>query len=254
MRGGFWVMGIRREVNFVESSMQRRRFIRLSASLCALGMAPFYGRGSRASTQKPYQRVKLVDAQGKGIKTAALEEEESYLFFYPYMSTPCFLLNLGAQHERLRLASAYDNPHGWPGGVGLDGSIVAYTAICTHQVTRPSPRKSFINYNPKGGQSVSASGRITCCLHGSMFDPAQGGKVVGGPAPQPLTAIELDYDKETDELHAVGIYGEEIFKAYFKAYRKELRQEFGPALVRQESSGAAVVMRLSDYTKRQFFC
>ena len=179
-------------------------------------------------------------------------EDESYLFFYPYMSTPCFLLNLGARPARLPLASA--NPGGWPGGVGLDQSIVAYAAICTHQVTRPSPRKSFINYNAKGGKADEAAGRITCCLHGSMFDPAQGGKVVGGPAPQPLTAIELDHDEELDELHAVGTHGAEIFKAYFKAYRKELRQEFGPAVVRQESSGAAVVMRLSDYTKRQFFC
>ena len=234
--------------------MQRRRFIRLAAGICALGTAPLVGLGSQAATLKRYERVKLVDAQGSGIKAAVLEEDESYLFFYPYMSTPCFLLNLGAQRDCLRLTSAYDNPCGWPGGVGLDRSIVAYAAICTHQVTRPSPRKSFINYNPKGGRSGKASGRITCCLHGSMFDPTQGGKVVGGPAPQPLTAIELDYDEETDELYAVGARGGEIFKAYFKAYRKELRLEFGPALVRQESSGEAVVMRLSDYTKRQFFC
>ena len=87
-----------------------------------------------------------------------------------------------------------------------------------------------------------------------MFDPAQGGKVVGGPAPQPLTTIKLDHDEENDELYAVGTHGGEVYKAYFKAYRRELRQEFGPALVRQESSGEAVVMRLSNYTKRQFFC
>ena len=234
--------------------MQRRRFIRFAAGIFALGTAPLLGRGGQAATLKRYHRVKLVDAQGNGIKTAALEEDESYLFFYPYMGTPCFLLNLGAQHDRLRLASAYGNPCGWPGGIGADRSIVAYAAICTHQVTRPSPKKSFINYNPKGGKSGEASGRITCCLHGSMFDPAQGGKVVGGPAPQALTAIELDYDEETDGIHAVGTHGGEVFKAYFKAYRKELRQEFGPALARQESSGEAVVMRLSDYTKRQFFC
>lgn len=234
--------------------MQRRRFIQLAAGTLALGTAPFVGRGSQATALKRYQRVKLVDAQGNGIKTAVLEEDENYLFFYPYMSTPCFLLNLRAQRDRLRLASAYGNPCGWPGGVGLERSIVAYAAICTHQVTRPSPRKSFINYNPKVGKSGAASGRITCCLHGSIFDPAQGGKVVGGPAPQPLTAIELDYDEETDGLHAVGTHGGDVFKAYFKAYRKELRQEFGPALVRQESSGKAVVTRLSDYTKRQFFC
>lgn len=234
--------------------MQRRRFVRLAAGLFALGTAPFVGRGSQAATLKAYQRVKLVDERGNGIKAAALEADESYLFFYPYVSTPCFLLNLGARHERSRLAAADDNPSGWPGGVGLNGSVVAYVAICTHQVTRPSPTKSFINYNAKVGEPGEASGRIRCCLHGSVFDPAQGGKVVGGPAPQPLTAIELDYDEGADELHAVGTHGGEVFKAYFKAYRKELRQEFGTALVRQESSGEAVVMRLSDYTKRQFFC
>lgn len=233
--------------------MQRRRFIRIAAGIFALGTAPFLSTGGQAATQKRYQRVKLIDDQGNGIKAAALQADESYLFFYPYMSTPCFLLNLGARHERLRLAPACDNPCGWLGGVGLDHSIVAYAAICTHQVTRPSPKKSFINYDLKAGSS-GEPGRITCCLHGSMFDPAQGGKVVGGPAPQPLTAIELDYDPETDGLHAVGTQGGDVFKAYFKAYRKELRQEFGPALARQESSGEAVVIRLSDYTKRQFFC
>ena len=234
--------------------MQRRRFIRLAAGLFALGTSPLVVRGSRAATSRRYQRVRLIDAEGNGIKTAALEADDSYLFFYPYMSTPCFLLNLGAQYERLRQALACGKPCGWPGGVGSDRSIVAYAAICTHQVTRPSPSKSFINYHPKRGKSGDAPGRITCCLHGSIFDPAQGGKVVGGPAPRPLTAVELDYDQGTDGLHAVGTHGGEVFKAYFKAYRKELRQEFGPARVRQESSGEAVVMRLSDYTTRQFFC
>ena len=222
----------------------------LAAGVLALGTAPFAIRESPAATLKQYQRVRLVDVQGNGIKAAALEVDENYLFFYPYMGTPCFLLNLGAQHDRLHLAPA--SPWEWSGGVGLGRSIVAYAAICTHQVTRPSPKKSFINY--KGANSDDASGRITCCLHGSMFDPAQGGKVVGGPAPQPLTAITLDYDEETDGLYAVGTRGGEVFKAYFRAYRKELRQEFGTALARQESSGEAVVMRLSDYTKRQFFC
>ena len=218
--------------------MRRRNFIKLATGMLALGTANFLGHDGEAETPKPYQRVKLVNDQGHAIKTATLREDEGYLFFYPYRSTPCFLLKLGAGQ----------------GGVGRAGSVVAYAAICTHQVTRPSPRKSFINYRPKGDGAGDASGRITCCLHGSVFDPAQGGKVVGGPAPLPLTTIRLDYDEENDELYAVGTLGGDVYKAYFKAYRKELRQEFGAALVRQESSGEAVVMRFSDYAKRQFFC
>ena len=238
----------------MDSGMRRRNFIRLATGVFALGTANFLGRDGQAATPEFYQRVKLVDDQGHGIKTAALQPDEGYLFFYPYQSTPCFLLNLGAGQNGSGQASARQNPAGMSGGVGLGKSIVAYAAICTHQVTRPSPRKSFINYRPRGAEAGEASGRITCCLHGSMFDPAQGGKVVGGPAPQPLTTIKLDYDEGNDELYAVGTHGGDVYKAYFKAYRKELRQEFGPALVRQESSGEAVVMRFSDYTKRQFFC
>ena len=233
--------------------MRRRNFIRLVTGILAWGAADFPRRGGEAETPRSYQRVKLVDGQGYGIKTAALRADEGYLFFYPYRSTPCFLLKLGAGHEDSRRV-VQQNPCTWQGGVGPGRSIVAYAAICTHQVTRPSPRKSFINFRPRGDEAGEPSGRITCCLHGSIFDPAQGGKVVGGPAPQPLTTIKLDYDTENDELYAVGTRGGEVYKSYFKAYRKELRQEFGPALVRQESSGEAVVMRFSDYTKRQFFC
>ena len=234
--------------------MRRRNFIRLTTGVLALGTASFLGRDGEAEALEPYQRVRLVDGNGQGIKTAALEADEGFLFFYPYRSTPCFLLNLAAARDDSENVRTHQNPCAWPGGVGQGGSIVAYAAICTHQVTRPSPRKSFINYRPGGDEAGEASGRITCCLHGSMFDPAHGGKVVGGPAPQPLTTIKLEYDEENDELYAVGTLGVEVYKAYFKAYRKELREEFGPALVRQESSGEAIVVRLSEYTKRQFFC
>ena len=234
--------------------MRRRNFIRLATGVLAIGTAGFLRRDGEAESAKPYQRVQLVDDQGRGIKAAALRGDEGYLFFYPYRSTPCFLLKLGNGADHSGQTAAQRNPCAWQDGVGQDGSIVAYAAICTHQVTRPSPRKSFINYRPRGDEAGEASGRITCCLHGSMFDPARGGKVVGGPAPQPLTTIKLDYDEANDELYAVGTRGNEVYKAYFKAYRKELRQEFGAALVRQESTGKAVVMRFSDYTKRQFFC
>ena len=170
--------------------MRRRNFIRLATGILAIGTAGFLRRDGEAEAAKPYQRVQLVDDQGRGIKAAALRGDEGYLFFYPYRSTPCFLLKLGNGVDNSGQTGAQGNPRAWQDGVGHDGSIVAYAAICTHQVTRPSPRKSFINYRPRGDEAGEASGRITCCLHGSMFDPARGGKVVGGPAPQPLTTIE----------------------------------------------------------------
>jgi cytochrome b6-f complex iron-sulfur subunit len=60
--------------------------------------------------------------------------------------------------------------------VHLDsGDFVAYSAICTHQ-------GCDVDY--KGGQ-------IACPCHGSVFDPANGGAVVTGPATTPLPEIPV---------------------------------------------------------------
>ncbi|HET7481039.1 MAG TPA: Rieske (2Fe-2S) protein [Rubrobacteraceae bacterium] len=60
--------------------------------------------------------------------------------------------------------------------VHLDsGDFVAYSAVCTHQ-------GCTVAY--KGGQ-------LACPCHGSIFDPANGGSVVNGPAQQPLPEIPV---------------------------------------------------------------
>ena len=50
--------------------------------------------------------------------------------------------------------------------------VFAYSAICTHQ-------GCVVAYNSLGKT-------LDCPCHGSRFDPANGGKVLGGPAPLPL--------------------------------------------------------------------
>src|SRR5918998_237975 len=60
--------------------------------------------------------------------------------------------------------------------VHLDsGDFVAYSAICTHQACT-------VAY--QGGQ-------LACPCHGSVFDPANGGAVVTGPATTPLPEIPV---------------------------------------------------------------
>jgi arsenite oxidase small subunit len=56
--------------------------------------------------------------------------------------------------------------------------FVAYSAVCTHQ-----------------GCTVAYSGQdgmLNCPCHGSVFDPAQSGEAVQGPAQQPLADIPVE--------------------------------------------------------------
>lgn len=61
--------------------------------------------------------------------------------------------------------------------VHLDnGDFVAYSAICTH-------RQCEVAY---------ADGELVGPCHGSVFDPADGGAVVNGPATEPLPEIPVE--------------------------------------------------------------
>jgi rieske iron-sulfur protein len=56
--------------------------------------------------------------------------------------------------------------------------VVAFSAICPHAACLVSGW-------------VAQTGRLHCPCHGSEYDPAKGGMVVGGPAPQPLPALPV---------------------------------------------------------------
>lgn len=56
-----------------------------------------------------------------------------------------------------------------------NGDFVAYSAVCTHQ-------QCEVAYQ---------DGQLACPCHGSLFDPANGGEVVQGPAQQPLPEIPV---------------------------------------------------------------
>jgi serine/threonine protein kinase/Rieske Fe-S protein len=58
-----------------------------------------------------------------------------------------------------------------------NGKFVAYDRACTHQ-------KVLVNYDPN-------TGKLICPLHGSIFDPANNGKVVRGPATIPLAMVPI---------------------------------------------------------------
>jgi Rieske Fe-S protein len=73
--------------------------------------------------------------------------------------------------------------------------------FCSHQLTYPTRQISFISYRERSTASrISKPNMIHCCSEHSEYDPAAGARVLGGPAPQPLCAILLEYDAATDAL------------------------------------------------------
>ena len=231
--------------------MERRRFLQV----CGAAAASF-GAGNLAADVRPhlYARAKLLDAQGAPLKAARVPANHTLVFHYPYASTPCFLLNLGRPVKASATLKTADNQaYEWRGGVGAGRSVVAYSAICAHKLTYPTRDISFISFRAEKGPGNRHSNVIHCCSEHSQYDPAEGARVVAGPAPQPLAAILLEHDEKTDELHAVGTLGGEMFNAFFEKFGFRLEMEHG-ARMKEAVQGTCVVETLENYCKQQVKC
>ena len=79
-----------------------------------------------------------------------------------------------------------------------DQGFVAYSAICTHL----GCTVSWV----KNKQSPSAS-YTECFCHNSIFNPARGAKVIGGPAPIPLAQIGVKVSKDGTLVFTSGFSG-----------------------------------------------
>ena len=235
--------------------MERRQFVKLCAASAAFGSAApdLFAQQEKNLAPRLYQRVRLVDEHGQALKAANLPRERSLIFHYPFFSTPCFLLNLERKTQAALLQTADRQSYQWQGGVGPDQTVVAYSAICAHQLTYPTRDISFINYRAGRGVANRRGQVIHCCSEHSEYDPAAGGRVLGGPAPQPLAAIILEHDRKSDELDAVGTLGGEMFNAFFRKFEFRLAMEHG-ASARTPSKDFVTVTELENYCKQQVKC
>src|SRR5262245_8488684 len=230
--------------------MQRREFVKFCAATAAAAGATGLPADARAQL---YSRSRLVDAKGAPLKARAVPAHRNLIFHYPYTTTPCFLLNLGKPVKAsAQLRTAENRTYEWRGGVGAQRSIVAYSAICAHQLAYPTKDISFISYRAEKSARNPHANVIHCCAEHSQYDPAEGGKVVAGPAPQPLAAILLEHEARTDELVAVGTLGGEMFNQFFAKYELKLQLEGGAP--RQAASGTCVVHEMQDYCRQQVKC
>lgn len=231
--------------------MQRRDFM-VACAASALGVS--LPAAPADAQPRFYSRARLVDPGGRPLSARALAVNRNFIFHYPFAGTPCFLLNLGRPTKPVaQLKTADKQIYQWPGGVGMDQNIVAYSAICTHRLTYPTREISFISY--RGDKSIGSkfSQVIHCCSEHSQYDPSEGAKVVAGPAPQPLAAILLDYDPNSDGLYAVGTLGGELFNEFFTKYEFRLAVDHrGQA--RAAVEGSCVVKELTEYCKQQVKC
>jgi arsenite oxidase small subunit len=235
--------------------MERRDFLKI----CSAGAATaggFAAPSLLAADARPhlYQRALLVDGRGQPLRAKAIPANRNLIFHYPYASTPCFLLNLGKPAKASAQLKTVDNQaYEWRGGVGPARSVVAYSAICAHQLTYPTRDISFISFRAETSARNRHANVIHCCSEHSQYDPAEGGKVVAGPAPQPLASILLEWDSSKDEIHAVGTLGGEMFNAFFAKYEFKLTLE-GDNAPRRPVQGRAAVVELENYCKQQVKC
>lgn len=233
------------------NAAQRRDLMRQAACVAgawaASGVLPLVAAGE----PQHHPRSLLVGVTGDPLPARQLKVGEPYLFNYPFVSSPVFLLALQREVRGTELVTETKQHYAAPGGVGPNHSIVAFSAICAHKLMYPTPTLSFIGVRTGlGGEPPYV---IHCCGDNSRYDPAQGAHVIAGPAPQPLAAVLLEWDAGTDRLYAVGTRGGEMFAAFFDKYAFKLEMELG-SRAKQESAATAVVQPASAYSRQWQTC
>ena len=234
----------------------RRRFIGFCASSAAMaaGLPELLAATGSSGQVQRYGRALLVRPGGSPLDAATLEPGVNYIFNYPYASTPCFLLDLGRPvATNVELRTRDDDTYEWRGGVGPNHSIVAFSAICSHRMTHPDPDVSFISYHPPGRHAPEDRGVIHCCSENSIYDPFNGARVLSGPAPEPLAAIELIYDASARTLTAAGATGGTMFDRFLDRFGHRLSINYGRRY-NQRVADRTEVVPLDEFSRTRFDC
>lgn len=234
--------------------MDRRSFIgSCTAGAAGLSAASLSSWAAADARPREYAPALLVDERGAPLKASTLKPQVNYVFLYPFEGTPVFLLDLGRSVGPHTLSTQDRNAYNWPGGVGRNRSIVAFSAICSHQLAYPSREVSFISFRKKRAQRGVQDGLIHCCAEHAQYDPARGAEVLSGPAKQPLCAVLLAHDPAADTLTAHATLGGEMFDAFFRKFEAKLSQDVGPK-AHDVVTGQAVVQELERFCRNPIQC
>jgi Rieske Fe-S protein len=234
--------------------MDRRSFIESctagAACMSASAALPVFAADAKP---RPYAPALLVDERGDPQKASQLKPLTNYVFHYPFVATPVFLLDLGKPALPRSLSTRSRDSYSWPGGVGPQRSIVAYSAICAHKLVYPTRDVSFISFRKTRAQRGVQDQLIHCCAEHSQYDPARGAQVLSGPAPQPLCAVLLTHDPKADTLTAYATLGGELFDEFFRMYEAKLSLDVGPK-AKNPVAGKTLVTELSKFCRNPIQC
>jgi Rieske Fe-S protein len=208
-----------------------------------------------ASDAKPknYSRALLTNEFGDPMRAGSLRPQSNYVFHYPFESTPVFLLRLDQPALPQQLSTKAKDTYAWPGGVGPQKNLVAFSAICAHQLVYPTPQVSFISFRKNKAQKGVADNLIHCCAENSQYDPAKGARVMNGPAEQPLCAVLLEHNSKDDTLTAYATLGGELFDEFFRKYEFKLSLDVGPK-AKNPVSARTVVRELEKFCRNPIQC
>jgi arsenite oxidase small subunit len=235
--------------------MDRRGFLE-SCTAGAAGLsaaATSFPAWAANAVPKEYGRALLVNERGDPLRASELKPQLNYVFHYPFEATPVFLLDLGRPVAPHALVTQDRNSYTWPGGVGRSRSIVAFSAICAHQLVYPTREVSFISFRKTRAQRGVQDGLIHCCAEHSQYDPAKGAQVLSGPAKQPLCAVLLAHEPQADTLTAYGTLGGELFDEFFRKYEMKLSIDVG-AKAKNAVRGQSVVRELDKFCRNSVQC
>ena len=239
------------ETGAVPEAVRRRDLMCQAACVAGAWLAASALPVVAAGEVQRHPRSLLVDAHGRPWPPRQLKTGEAFLFNYPYTVSPVFLIAFAHEVKAAELVTEHKQRYVAPAGVGPDRSIVAFSAICAHKLVYPTTAISFIGV--RSGGRGEPSHVIHCCGDNSRYDPLHGGRVIDGPAPQPLAAVLLEWDAASDQLHAVGTRGGEMFDAFFDKYATKLELETGSG-VRKPSGATVVVQPAASYSRQWRSC
>ena len=217
---------------------------------------------ANAAPVRQYGRVQLLNPDGTPLKASSLAANRAYIFHYPFVTTPCFLINIGKPLSAGHLLKTEnEGSYAWQGGAGPEKSLVSFSAICAHKFSYPTKTLSFLNYRTDNVRFEDLSGGVKektqliyCCSERSAYDPAKGAEVIGGPARQPLAAIELEYDAETDGIYAIGSRGGELYEPFFERFGFRLALDHEIEDVKAPVKNSTTVFRHEEYSQHAVSC